>query len=116
MTQKTRKFFLLASLLLCFVLAAVLLIFGAMARYLQFLFVPYQFFLIGVCVGALMVAMAYLIVERSEWTSHYRVYFLTVMASAFLLVVINAVVFRVLGGEQFIQRLIRVVLVVLQLR
>ena len=116
MTQKTRKFFLLTSLLLCFVLAAVLLIFGVMARYLQFLFVPYQFFLIGVCAGALMVATAYLIAERSEWTSHYRVYFLTVMVSAFLLVVINAVVFRVLGGEQFIQRLIRVVLVVLQLR
>lgn len=106
----------MGSLLLCFVITAVLVIFGITARYLQFLFVPYQFFLIGVCVGALIVATFYLITVRNEWNNHYSAYFLTVMASVFLLVVINAVVFKVLGGEQFIQRLIRVVLVVLQLR
>jgi hypothetical protein len=111
MTQNSRRFFLIASLLLCFVLIFVLLVFGSMAPMLRLLFVPYQYFLIGICVGALILATIGLIVERGQWT-HYGTYFTTVMLSVFVLVVINSVIFRVLGGEQFVRKLIEIFRVV----
>lgn len=111
MTQKSRRFFLISSLLLSIALTLVLFIFGSMASVLKLLFVPYQYFLIGICVGALIIATIGLIVERGQWT-HYRTYFLTVMTSVFVLVVINFVIFRVLGGEQFVQRLIEILWIV----
>lgn len=107
MMRNTRSFFLISCIALCFVLAAVLAVFSSMARTLQLLFVPYQFFLIGICVGALMVATIALAADREKWTN-YKLYFLTVMISVFLLVVINSVVFRVLGGEQFVRSLVRI--------
>ncbi|UCD57408.1 MAG: hypothetical protein JSV16_16655 [Candidatus Hydrogenedentota bacterium] len=115
MTQNSRRFFLITSVLLCLVLAAVLVTFGYVAPVLRLLFSPYQFFLIGICVGVLIAATIGLVVERDEWT-HYRVYFLTVMTSVFLLVVVNSVVFRVLGGEQFIRKLMRIFWVVFNIR
>lgn len=112
MKEASRRFFLLASVLLCIVLTAVLVTMGLMASALRLVFVPYQYFLMGICVGALILATVGLIAERSEWT-HYRLYFFTVMASVFILVVINSVIFRVLGGEQFIRRLMRIFWIVL---
>jgi hypothetical protein len=58
-----------------------------------------------------MIATIGLIVERGQW-SHYRVYFVTVMASVFVLAMINLVIFRVLGGEQFVRKLISIFWVV----
>jgi hypothetical protein len=77
-------------------------------------FATYQFFLIGVCVGALTLATIGLIVERSEW-SHYTIYFIIVMVSVFLLTVINCVIFRILGGEQLIRKLVQDFLVLLNI-
>ena len=111
MTNRTRRFFLLASILLCLILAGVLIAISSMAPVLRLIFVPYQFFLIGMCVGGLIAVTIGLTVERHEWT-HYRVYFCTVMASVFLIVVTNSVIFKVLGGEQFIRRLWQIFLVV----
>jgi hypothetical protein len=82
-----------------------------MAFALRLLFVPYQYFLLGICVGALILATIGLIVDRGQWT-HYRTYFATVMVSVFVLVVINFVIYRVLGGEQFVRRLIEMFWVV----
>jgi hypothetical protein len=107
MTQNSRRFLLISSLLLCLALMAVLLVFSSMASVLRLLFVPYQYFLIGICVGALILATIGLIAERNQWT-HYGIYFGTVMASVFLLVVINFVIFRILGGEQFVRKLIQI--------
>jgi len=111
MRRNTRRFFLISCLSLCLVLAVVLAVFSLMAPVLRMLFVPYQFFLIGVCVGALLAATIALASDRGEWT-HYKLYFLTVMTSVFLLVVVNLVVFRALGGEQFIRKLVKVLWVV----
>ena len=111
MTQNSRRLFLIFSLSLCFALVIVLFAFGFGSAVLRLLFVPYQFFLIGICVGALAAVTIGLVAERNEW-SHYRVYFFTVMVSVFLLVVINSVIFRVLGGEQFIYRLMKVIFIV----
>ncbi len=111
MAQSSRKAFLITALLLCLVLAAVLTTFSYLAPHLPVLFVPYQYFLIGICTGALVVATLGLIAERSEWT-HYRFYFFTVMISVFLLVVTNSVIYRLLGGEQFIRRLMKIFWVV----
>ena len=107
MTGKTRRFFLFSCLALCFVLTAVLMLFSRMASAPQLLFVPYQYFLMGICVGALVVSTIVLAADRREWTD-YRTYFFTVMLSAFLLVVINLVVFRVLGGKQFMLKLVAI--------
>lgn len=115
MREASRRFFLLSGLLLCLVLIAVLVAIGLMAPVLQAAFVPYQFFLTGICVGALLAITTGLIVERNGW-SNYRLYFFTVMVSAFLLVVTNLVIFRVLGGEQFIRRLMKIFWVVFNLR
>ncbi|RJP64094.1 MAG: hypothetical protein C4532_19940 [Candidatus Abyssobacteria bacterium SURF_17] len=115
MKEASKRFLLLSSLLLCLVLAAILVAIGLLAPVLQVVFVPYQFFLTGICVGALLAATAGLIVERNGWTN-YRLYFCTVMVSVFLLVVANLVIFRVLGGEQFIRRLMKIFLVVFNLR
>lgn len=112
MKEASRRILLLTSLLLCVVLTAVLATMTYMASALRLVFVPYQFFLMGICVGALILATISLIAERNEWT-HYRLYFFTVMTSAFILVVINSVVFRVLGGEQFIRRIMRIFWIVL---
>ncbi len=111
MTRNTRRFFFISCLALCLTLVMVLLVFSAMAPLIHLLFVPYQFFLIGACVGALLAATIALASDRKEW-SHYRLCFATVMISAFLLVVVNCVVFRVLGGEQFIRRLVDIFRVV----
>lgn len=105
MRQNSRRFFLITCVLLCVTLAVVLVTFVQMASGLRIIFVSYQFFLIGACVGALAAATLGLIVEREEWTP-YRVYFVAVMVSVFLLAAVNSVVFRVLGGEQFLQKLI----------
>ena len=107
MTGQTRRIFLFSCLALCFALVAVLTVFSSAAPILQLLFVPYQFFLIGICVGALMVATIVLAEGRKEWADD-RLYFFTVMLSAFLLVVVNLVVFRVLGGGQFLLRLVAI--------
>jgi hypothetical protein len=114
MTQNSRRLFLVFSLTLCFAIVIVLFAFGFGGSVLRFLFVPYQFFLIGICVGALTAATIGLIAERNEWT-HYRVYFFTVMASVFLLVVINSVIFRILGGAEFVYRLMKVFFIVFRL-
>ncbi len=111
MTQNTRRFFLISCIGLCFVLAAVLVTFSSLTPVMQLLFVPYQFFLIGICVGMLLAATIALATDRGEWT-HYGIYFVTVMLSAFLLVVVNLVVFRALGGEQFVRRLVNIIWVV----
>ncbi len=107
MTEKTRRFFLFSCLALCSVLFVTLIVFSGTAPVLQLLFVPYQYFLIGICVGALLVATMVLAADRREWTD-YRLYFFTVMLSVFLLVVINLVVFRVLGGGQFMLKLVAI--------
>lgn len=107
MRQNTRRLFLVFCLALCFVLVIVLAALSFMAPVLQLLFVPYQYFLIGICVGALMVATLVLTAVREEWTN-YRLYFITVMMSVFLLVVINFVVYGALGGEQFVRRLVEI--------
>lgn len=86
--------------------------FGFTASLLHVLFAPYQFFLIGICIGALTMAALGLIVDRAEWI-HYRLYMAAVMLSVFLLVVTNSVIFRLLGGEQFIRRLVRIFWMVL---
>ena len=114
MTQSSRRFFLIISFLLCLVLSAVLVTFGYVAPLLRIAFVPYQFFLIGICVGALIAATMGLIVERDKW-SHYRVYFVTVLMSVFLLTVVNSVIFRLLEGEDFVRRLMRIFWVVFHL-
>ncbi len=93
--------------MLCFALVVALIVFSSAAPVLQLLFVPYQFFLIGICVGALLVATMVLVDGRREWAND-RLYFFTVMLSAFLLVVVNLVVFRVLGGGQFLLRLVAI--------
>jgi hypothetical protein len=111
MEQSSRRFFLITSLLLCLVLIAVLVAFGYLAPFLRTVFAPYQFFLIGICVGALIAATMGLIVERDEW-SHYRVYLVTVLTSVFLLAVINSVMFKLLEGEDFIRKLMRIFWVV----
>jgi len=115
MKRNARRFFLISCLALCCVLAVVLLLFSSLAPVLQLLFVPYQFFLIGACVGALLVATVALALNREEWTN-YGLYFFTVMMSVFLLVVVNSVVFRVLGGEQFMRRLMEIIWIVFVLR
>jgi hypothetical protein len=107
MTGKTRRFLLFSCLALCSVLVVVLTVFSSAAPILQLLFVPYQYFLIGICVGALLVATMVLATDRGEWTDH-RLYLFTVMFSVFLLVVINLVVFRVLGGGQFMLKLVAI--------
>ncbi|MBI5116733.1 hypothetical protein HZA56_09695 [Candidatus Poribacteria bacterium] len=107
MTENSRRFFLITCLLLCFVLAAVLVTFSFTASLLHVLFAPYQFFLIGICIGALAMAALGLIIDRAEWI-HYRLYMMAVMLSVFLFVVTNSVIFRLLGGEQFIRRLVRI--------
>ena len=104
MTRNTRRLFLLSCIALCFLLAVVLATFSKLAPILQLLFVPYQFFLIGICVGALIVATIVLATNREEWTN-YELYFVTVMTSVFLLVVVNSVLYKVLGGEQFMRNL-----------
>jgi len=114
MIQGSRRFFLITSLLLCLVLTTVLITFGYVAPVLRMAFAPYQFFLIGICVGALIAATMGLIIERSEW-SHYRVYFATVLVSVFLLAVVNSVVFRLLEGESFVRKLMRILMVVFRL-
>jgi len=111
MTEKSRRFFLISSLLLCLVLMLILLVFSSMAPVVRLVFVPYQYFLIGICVGALIAATIGLIVDRGQWTN-YSVYFATVMTSVFVLAVINLVIFRMLGGEQFVQKLIKIFWVV----
>ena len=111
MTPNTRRLFLISCLALCAVLLGVLTTFSLLASAIHPLFIPYQFYLIGICVGALAVATIILAVEREKW-AHYRVYFVTVLASAFLIVVINSIVFKVLDGEQFIRRLVRIIWVV----
>jgi hypothetical protein len=105
MKQDSRRFFLIVCLLLSSVLATVILTVVLMARVLQTIFVPYQFFLVGICVGALAAATLGLIIERREWAP-YQVYFVTVMVSVFLLAAVNSVIFKLLGGEQFIRRII----------
>lgn len=115
MTESSIRFFLITSILLCIVLAAVLAVLGLMAPALRLIFVPYQFFLVGICVGALVAATIGLVVERHQWT-HYRTYFLIVMTNVFLLVVVNSIIFRVLGGQQFIRKLMRIFWVVFNLR
>ena len=114
MVQSSRRFFFITSLLLCLVLVAVLVAFGYLAPFLRTVFAPYQFFLIGICVGALIAATMGLIVERDEW-SHYRIYLVTVLASVFLLAVINSVMFKLLEGEDFIRKLMMIFLVVFNL-
>ena len=89
----------------------MLVTFGYVMPSLRTAFAPYQFFLIGICVGALIAATMGLIVERDEW-SHYRIYFVTVLTSVFLLAVINSVIFRLLEGENFIRRLMKIIWVV----
>ena len=114
MTGKAQRFFLISSLLLCFVLILVLFVFSSMAPVVRHVFVPYQYFLIGICVGALILATIGLIVDRGQWT-HYSVYFSTVMTSVFVLAVINLVIFKLLGGEQFVQKLIEIFRIVFML-
>ena len=97
---------------LSFVLATVLATLGYLAPLLRMTFSSYQFFLIGACVGALALATVGLILERDEW-SHYNSYFVAVMISVFLLTMVNCVIFRVLGGEQFIRKLVSVLRVFL---
>lgn len=105
--SKLTKFLFLISLSLCFVLTTVLLTMYFAGPSLRFVFAPYQFFLIGMCMGALAAATVGLIVERSEWPS-YGIYFATVMVSVFLLMVLHSVIFRVLGGGQFMRSLMKV--------
>ncbi|MBI4831067.1 MAG: hypothetical protein HY801_05835 [Candidatus Lindowbacteria bacterium] len=107
MTENSKRFFLIACLLLCFVMVAVIVTFSYAASLLHVLFAPYQFFLIGICIGALAMATLGLMIDRGEWL-HYRLYLTTVMVSVFLLVVANSVIFKVLGGEQFVRRLVRI--------
>ena len=107
MTQNTRGAFLFLCLALCFVLAIILVVLSSLAPALQLRFVPYQFFLIGICVGALLVATIGLAADREQWPSYYP-HFFTVMVSVFLLVVVNSVVFGALGGEQFVRRLLEI--------
>ena len=102
-----KKLLLLVSVSLSCVLATVLATLGYISPLLRVTFSTYQFFLIGVCVGALALATFELILARDEWT-HYESYFLTVMLSVFILAVINCVIFRVLGGEHFIRNLVQV--------
>lgn len=111
MTERSRSFFLICSLLLCFVLSLVLLTVGSLASILHALFVPYQYFLIGICVGALTMATLGLIIDRGQW-AHYRLYFFAVLLSAFMLVVVNSVIYKVLYGEQFIHKLVALLLAV----
>jgi hypothetical protein len=106
MEQNLKRFLLLICVSLSFVLATVLTTLGYVTPALRLTFTTYQFFLVGVCVGALSLATVGLILERDEWT-HYRMYFIAVMASVFLLTVINCVIFRVLGGEHFIRNLVK---------
>jgi hypothetical protein len=107
MTQKTRGVFLFLCLALCFVLAIILVVLSSLAPALQLRFVPYQYFLIGICVGALLVATIGLSADREQWPNYYP-HFFTVMLSVFLLVVVNSVVFGALGGEQFVRRLVEI--------
>jgi hypothetical protein len=86
-------------------LAIVIAMFGYMAPTFRFVLAVYQFFLIGICVGVLMASTVGLIIERSEW-NHYRMFFYTVMISVLVLVVVNCIIFRVLGGEQFVRNLV----------
>lgn len=115
MKDSSKRFFLVVSLSLCFVLTAVLVTLGSVGPALRLVFATYQFFLIGVCVGALAAATVGLMVEREDWT-HYRTYFAIVMISAFLLVVVNSVIFRVLDGEHFVQRLLNILWVAMNSR
>jgi hypothetical protein len=107
MTENTRGYFLVLCITLCFVLAIIVVALSSLAPILQLRFVPYQFFLIGICVGALLVATIGLAADREEWT-HYRLYFFTVLVSVFLLVIVNSVIFGVLGGQQFVRRLVEI--------
>ena len=113
MGQNLKRFFLTVCILLSFVLTTVLTTVGYMASILV-TFGAYQFFLIGVCVGALTLATVGLIVEREQWNP-YKTYCITVMVSVFLLTVVNCVIFRILGGEHFIQGLVKVVSVFLNM-
>lgn len=108
MEQNLKRFLLLVSFLLIFVLASVLTTLGYMAPALRITFTTYQFFLIGICVGALGLATIGLIINRDEWQD-YNVYFVTVMASVFLLAVVNCVIFQILGGEHFVRSLVQVI-------
>ncbi|RJP21807.1 MAG: hypothetical protein C4520_09120 [Candidatus Abyssobacteria bacterium SURF_5] len=105
MEQNLKRFFLTVCISLSFVVFAFLSALGYMAPAVRLTFTTYQFFLVGVCVGALLLSTIGLIIKRSEW-SHYNTYFITVMISVFLLTMINCVIFRVLGGEQLIRRLV----------
>lgn len=108
MTENSRNIFLISSLLLCFVLALVIVTLSVVAPAIHLLFVPYQFFLLGICVGALTFATISLAMNREAWTN-YRLYFGTIMLSAFLLVVANSLIFSVLGGKQFVRRLAEII-------
>jgi hypothetical protein len=114
MEQNLKRFLLLVSFMLIFVLVTVLTTLGYMAPALRITFTTYQFFLIGACVGALTLATVGLIMKRDEW-NNYIVYFVTVMASVFILAVINCVVFQILGGEHFVRSLVQVIWVFLKI-
>ena len=114
MEQNLKRFLLLVSFMLIFVLVTVLTTLGYMAPALRITFTTYQFFLIGACVGALTLATVGLIMKRDEW-NNCIVYFVTVMASVFILAVINCVVFRILGGEHFVRSLVQVIWVFLKI-
>ncbi len=105
MEQNLKRFLFLVCISLNFVLMVVLVALSYMAPAFRYTFVTYQFFLVGVCVGALALATVGLIVERTKWIQ-YKTYFAVVMLSVFLLAVVNSVVFRILGGEQFLRKLV----------
>ncbi len=105
MRQSSKRFFLITCLSISLVLAIVVAAIGYMAPTFRFVFAAYQVFLVGICVGALAASTVGLIIERGEW-NHYRSYFLAVMMSVFVLVVVNCIFFRVLGGEQYVQKLV----------
>ncbi len=105
MRQSSKRFFLITCLSLSLVLTVVVATLGYITPTFRFVFGAYQFFLIGVCVGALAASTLGLIIERGEW-NHYRIYFSVVMMGIFVLVVINCIFFRVLGGEQYVRQFV----------
>lgn len=105
MRQSSKRFCLITCLSLSLVLATVVAAIGYMAPTFRFVFTGYQVFLVGICVGALAMSTLGLIIERNEW-NHYRSYFLAVMMGVFVLVVVNCIFFRVLGGEQYVRKLV----------
>jgi len=108
MERNLKRFLLLVCVSLSFVVASILVTLGFMAPSLRITFSTYQFFLMGACVGALTLATVGLILEWNEW-NHYKAYLGAVMTSVFLLTMVNCVIFRILGGEQFIRRLVKLV-------